>query len=183
MKYGHFSNDGKEFIIENVATPSPWINYIYNGEYFATISNNGGGISYYKNPLHGRITRYRINDVPHDRPGKYIYLRDNDTGGIWSLTWQPVGRDREAYRISHGFGYTRSTTKVEEIASSVLYFVAPKDHQEIWKITLKNESNKKRYLSLFGYVEFALGHALIDLINQCDDQHFNQVYFDKKLNA
>jgi cellobiose phosphorylase len=183
MNYGHFSKDGKEYIINRVNTPSPWINYIYNDNYFATISNNGGGISYYKSPLHGRITRYRINDVPNDRPGKYIYVRDNDTGEIWSLTWQPVGKNVEAYKVIHGFGYTKAFAEIEQIDSSVLFFVPPNDDQEIWKTILTNKSGKKRNLSIFGYVEFALGHAMVDLINQCDDQHFNRVYFDKSINS
>jgi len=183
MQYGHFSEGGKEYIIENVATPRPWINYLYNGTYFSIISNNGGGISYHKNPLHGRISRYRINDVPYDRPGKYIYVKDNDTGEIWSLTWQPVGRNLEAYQVAHGFGYTRVSATIEGLQSEVLYFVPTDDHLEIWKTVLTNETNRKRKLSLFGYVEFCLGHALIDLINQCDDQHFNRVYFDKELNS
>lgn len=183
MNYGYFSKDGKEYIITNPKTPTPWINYIYNGNYFATISNNGGGISYIKNPLHGRITRYRINDVPPDRPGKYIYVKDKESGELWSLSWQPVGKKAEAYKAVHGFGYTRIDSNVEEIESSVLYFVPQDDNREIWKAVLKNNSSKTRRLSLFGYVEFALGHGLIDIINQCDDQHFNRVNFDKKLNT
>jgi cellobiose phosphorylase len=183
MNYGNFSEDGREYIITRMDTPSPWINYLYNGRYFTTISNNGGGISYYKSPLHGRITRYRINDVPSDRPGKYIYVKDNETGEIWSLTWQPVGKNLEAYKLAHGFGYTRSETEVNEIQSSVLFFVPADDDQEIWKATLKNSGKKKRSLSVYGYVELALGHALVDLINQCDDQHFNRSYFDKGLNS
>ncbi len=183
MKYGYFSKDGKEFIITNVKTPTPWINYIYNENYFATISNNSGGISYFKNPLHGRITRYRINDVPPDRPGKYIYVKDNDTKEIWSLSWQPVGKNPESYKAIHGFGYTKIESKINDIESSVLYFVPLDDNREIWKATVTNKSNKKRHLSLFGYVEFALGHGLIDIINQCDDQHFNRVFFDKKTNS
>lgn len=183
MNYGHFSEDGKEYIIDNVMTPSPWINYIHNSSYFATISNNGGGISYIKNPLHGRITRYRINDVPSDRPGKYIYIKDRDSGEFWSLTWQPVGRNPEAYQVAHGFGYTRASANVHDIASTVLYFVPFEDSQEIWHVVLKNNSRSVRTLSLYGYVEFALGHALVDLINQADDQHFNRVYFDRQLNS
>jgi len=181
--YGRFSDDGKEFLISNVATPSPWINYIHNGRYFATVSANGGGISYYKSPLHGRITRYRINDVPPDRPGKYLYVKDRDSGQVWSLTWQPVGRDAEAYRVAHGFGYTRAEAAVEGIASSVLFFVPPDEDREVWRVRLKNEGTRPRRLSIYGYVEFALGHALVDLINQCDDQHFNRVHFDPELNA
>lgn len=183
MNYGNFSKDGKEFIITNQQTPTPWINYIYNGSYFATISNNGGGISYHKNPLHGRITRYRINDVPPDRPGKYIYIRDNDTNEIWSLTWQPVGKNLSAYKAIHGFGYTEIQAEVSNIKSSVTYFVPQNDDREIWKSILKNTSDKKRSLSVFGYVEFALGHGMVDLINQCDDQHFNRVHFDKDVNS
>ena len=183
MKYGDFSKDGKEFIITNIKTPTPWINYIYNENYFATISNNSGGISYFKNPLHGRITRYRINDVPPDRPGKYIYVKDKDTKEIWSLSWQPVGKNPENYKAVHGFGYTKIEADINKIESSVLYFVPLDDNREIWKATLTNKSNKKRHLSIFGYVEFALGHGLIDIINQCDDQHFNRVYFDKKNNS
>lgn len=183
MNYGYFSENGKEYIITNVKTPTPWINYIYNKNYFATISNNGGGISYYKNPLHGRITRYRINDVPPDRPGKYIYIKDRENSEIWSLTWQPVGKNPDSYKITHGFGYTKSDTEIAGIKSSVTYFVPLEDEREIWKATLVNTSDKKRHLSIYGYVEFALGHGLVDLINQCDDQHFNRVYFDKKLNS
>ncbi len=183
MNYGHFSENGKEFIITNVKTPTPWINYIYNENYFATISNNGGGISYFKNPLHGRITRYRINDVPPDRPGKFIYIKDNESSEVWSLSWQPVGKNYEAYKAVHGFGYTSIESEIQDIKSSVTYFVPPNDPREIWKATITNTSGRKRKLSLYGYIEFALGHGLIDIINQCDDQHFNRVYFDKKLNS
>lgn len=183
MNYGHFSSDGKEYIVENVETPKPWINYLYNAEYFSTISNNGGGISYHRYPLHGRITRYRINDVPYDRPGKYIYVRDNDSGEIWSLTWQPVGKHKDAYVVAHGFGYTRVQSRIEEIDADLTFFVPPEDNLEIWKSVIRNDSGKVRNLSFFAYNELALGHALVDLINQCDDQHFNRVHFDRELNS
>ncbi len=183
MNYGRFSDDGREYLITDVRTPSPWINYLTNGRYFATISANGGGISYDRSPLHGRITRYRINDVPPDRPGKYIYVKDLDSGELWSLTWQPVGREPAAYRVAHGFGYTRAESEVAGIAASVLFFVPSDDDREIWKAVLTNTSGRRRRLAVTGYVEFALGHALVDLINQCDDQHFNRVHFDKGLNA
>jgi len=184
MNYGRFSDDGREYLVTDVRTPSPWINYLYNGRYFATVSANGGGLSYYRSPLHGRVTRYRINDVPPDRPGKYIYVEDKDTGEIWSLTWQPVGREPASdYRVAHGFGYTRAEAEVEGIASSVVFFVPADDDREIWKATLRNASGRTRRLSVTGYVEFALGHALVDLINQCDDQHFNRVHFERDRNA
>ena len=180
MKYGTFSKDGFEFLIHDVATPSPWINYLYNDLYFSTISNNAGGISYFRNPLHGRITRYRINDVPPDRPGKYIYLRDLESGSYWSLSWQPCNRPKEHYQAAHGFGYTRIAAKVDDIQSEVTYFVPLDDHREIWLVRITNTGSALRKLAATGYVELALGHALIDQINQCDDQHFNRVKFLEK---
>ena len=183
-RFGSFSADGREFLITDVRTPSPWLNYLENGRYFATISANGGGLSYFRSPLHGRITRYRINDVPPDRPGKYIYVRDKDSGETWSLTWQPVGHEPASdYRVAHGFGYTRAEAEVCGIASAVLFFVPPDEDREIWRAKLGNASGRPRRLSVTGYVEFALGHALVDLINQCDDQHFNRVHFEQDLNA
>jgi cellobiose phosphorylase len=183
-RFGQFSADGREFLITDVRTPAPWINYLENGRYFATISANGGGISYDRSPLHGRITRYRINDVPPDRPGKYIYVRDRDTNEIWSLTWQPVGHEPASdYRVAHGFGYTRAEAEVSGVRSSVVFFVPVDDEREIWRATLRNISERTRRLTVVGYVEFALGHALVDLINQCDDQHFNRVRFDRELGA
>jgi len=178
-QYGDFSPDGKEFIIRNVATPTPWINYLYNGRYFTTFSNHAGGMSYLDNPLHGRITRYRINDIPSDRPGKYLYLRDKETRDIWSLSWQPVGLESGKYQAVHGFGYTKLLSEVCGVDSEVTFFVPLTHDQEVWKCRLTNTTQKKRRLSLFGYVEFCLGHGHVDLINQCDDQHFNRVYFDE----
>jgi cellobiose phosphorylase len=184
MAFGCFSADGREFLITDVRTPAPWINYLQNGRYFATISGNGGGLSYDRSPLHGRITRYRINDVPPDRPGKYLYVKDKDSGAVWSLTWQPVGHGPASdYRVAHGFGYTRAEAEVEGIASSTVFFVPLDDDREIWKAVLTNASGRPRRLALVGYVELALGHALIDLINQCDDQHFNRVFFYRGLDA
>ncbi len=182
-KYGQFSAEGREFVIKDVRTPTPWINYIYNDQYFATISNNGGGISYIGNPLHGRITRWRINDVPSDRPGKYIYFRDHESGVVWSATWQPVGLNYKAYSVRHGFGYSVMTCRLDDVHSEVTYFVPRSDTREIWQLNIRNLSSRTRYLSTWGYVEFALGHALIDQINQCDDQHFNRVYFDPEFNS
>mgnify|MGYP001373220328 CR=1 FL=1 len=184
MGYGRFSDDGREYVITDVRTPSPWINYLENGRYFATISAGGGGISYDRSPLHGRITRYRINDVPPDRPGKYLYVRDRDSGELWSLTWQPVGHEPASdYRVAHGFGHTRAEAEVAGVRSSVVFFVPVDEDREVWKATLRNVSARPRRLSVTGYVEFALGHALVDLINQCDDQHFNRVHFEPGLNA
>ena len=181
-KYGRFSDDGKEFIITRPDTPAPWVNYISNGRYTGLVSNSGGGYSYWMDPRDSRITRFRYNSLPWDRPGRYIYVRETD-GDYWSLSWQPVPKDLDFYECRHGMGYTSITTEYRKLRGEVTYFVPPDDDLEIWRVRLQNKSYEERRLSVFSYVELCLGHALVDLINQPNDQHFNIVKYDHEHNT
>lgn len=178
-KYGHFSEDGTEFIITRPDTPAPWVNYISNGRYSGLISHTGGGYSFYLSPKDSRITRWRYNSLPIDRPGRYVLLRDRQTGIYWSPTWQPTCSQLDFYECRHGQYYTRITSEYQQLRASILYFVAS-DDLEIWKVTLKNLQPKPIMLDVFAFQELCLGHALVDLINQPNDQHFNEVFFDKE---
>ncbi|MHB1458321.1 MAG: GH36-type glycosyl hydrolase domain-containing protein [Armatimonadota bacterium] len=179
-KYGHFSRDGREFIITRPDTPAPWVNYISNTRYTGLVTNTSGGYSFYICPKDSRITRLRYNGLPWDRPGRYVYLRDADDSEYWSLSWQPVAKVPDFYECRHGMGYTSIEQEYKGIQSKILYFVPMEDNLEIWRVSLENKSDTVRHLSVFSYVELCLGHALVDLINQPNDQHFNVVKFDKE---
>ena len=178
-EYGRFSEDGREFIITRPDTPAPWVNYISNSRYTGLVTNAGGGYSFYICPRDSRITRHRYNCLPWDRPGRYVYLRDED-GEYWSLTWQPVGKQPDFYECRHGMGYTQIETEYRGIRGKILYFVPLEDDLEVWRVTLENRADRPRKLDVFSYVELCLGHALVDLINQPNDQHFNVVTFDRR---
>ncbi len=177
-KYGRFSEDKKEFIITRPDTPAPWINYISNGRYTGLISHTGGGFSFYQSPRDSRITRWRYNGLPMDRPGRYIYFRDKSDGKYWSPTWQPTATELSGFECRHGLNYTKISSAYRDLEHSALYFV-PDDDLEIWKISIKNHTDIRRQLDVFAFVELTLGHALVDLINQPNDQHFNDVFFDR----
>ena len=87
-------------------TPLPWINYLGSEAYFGLISNTAGGYSFYRDARLRRLTRYRYNNVPLDCGGRYIYVRDDDTGEFWSPSWQPTRHEIEGYFCRHGLGYT-----------------------------------------------------------------------------
>jgi cellobiose phosphorylase len=168
LDYGYFSRDDKEYVIVRSDTPTPWINYLCNSEYCAIISNTAGGYSFHKDPLYRRILRYRYNNLPADRPGRYLYIRDNKTGKYWSPTWQPVLEKLSAYECRHGLGYTKISSSYEGIEAEVMYFVPVDDNLEIWMLTLKNASSKEKELSVFSYAEFCLWQAFNDLTDlQC----------------
>ena len=104
MKFGHFDDLNKEYVIEKYETPLPWINYLGSDDFFTLLSNTAGGYSFYKDARLRRITRYRYNNLPLDQDGFHIYIKDQDT--IWNPGWQPVQTPLDDYTCRHGLGYS-----------------------------------------------------------------------------
>lgn len=162
--YGNFSKDSMEYIITRPDTPRPWTNYLYNKEYCAIVSQAGGGYSFLTDCRVNRIIRWQGQNISTDRPGRYIYLRDEDTGNFWSLTWQPVRKEPQSFECRHGLGYTAITSTYEDVTGKVTYFVPQDDNLEVWIIDIKNNSDKAKKLDMFSYVEFLIGDRNVDLI-------------------
>ncbi|MBQ9626092.1 MAG: N,N'-diacetylchitobiose phosphorylase [Treponema sp.] len=154
MKYGYFDDEKREYVITNPATPRPWVNYLGSPLYGALISNNAGGYSFAKSGANGRILRYVFNNF--DQPGRYIYIRDNDTKDYWSASWQPVGKDLGEYKSEcrHGTAYTKIMADYSGIHSQALYYVPLDSEHEVWNLKLTNNSGKKRSLTVTGFAEF-----------------------------
>ena len=100
MKFGHFDDIRREYVITNPRTPWPWINYLGNEDFFSLISNTAGGYTFYKDAKFRRLTRYRYNNVPMDSGGKYFYIKDGDT--VWSPGWKPCKTELDRYECLHG---------------------------------------------------------------------------------
>jgi len=154
VKYGYFDDEKREYVITNPATPRPWVNYLGSPLYGALISNNAGGYSFAKSGANGRILRYVFNNF--DQPGRYIYIRDNDTKDYWSASWQPVGKDLSEYKSEcrHGTAYTKIMADYSGIHSQALYYVPLECEHEVWNLKLTNNSGKKRSLTVTGFAEF-----------------------------
>jgi cellobiose phosphorylase len=179
-KYGFFSKDGREFVITNPRTPRPWFNYMWNENYAGLISNTGGGFSYLETPRDNRLTRMRYNCLPWDRPGRYVIIKDVDSGKYWSLSWAPtIDKNYDLYECHHGQGYTKIITEKNKIRGELTYFVPTDLKGEIWRVKLINLSNKKRKLEVYAFTELLMGNALNDIINQPNDKHFTDIHFNK----
>lgn len=154
MNYGFFDEQNKEYVINRPDTPAPWANYLGSPAYGAIISNNAGGYSFVESGANGRIIRYHFN--ADDKPGRYIYIRDNDQNDYWSASWQPVGKDLGKYESEcrHGTAYTAITSEYEGIQTETLYYVPLEQTYEVWRIKVTNNSTSKRNLSAFGFAEF-----------------------------
>ncbi|MDR1668571.1 MAG: N,N'-diacetylchitobiose phosphorylase [Oscillospiraceae bacterium] len=156
MRYGHFDEKNREYVITNPATPSAWANYLGSPDYGAIISNNAGGYSFVKSGANGRLIRYRFNSVTTDQPGRYIYLRDAEDGDFWSASWMPVGKPLEQYKSEcrHGTAYTVISSEYKDIQTETLYYVPLGATHEVWRLKVTNNGATPRKLSVTGYVEF-----------------------------
>jgi len=180
-KYAYVDNKTREYVITDPKTPRPWFNYIWNENYAGLLSHTGGGFSYYQSARDNRITRMRYNSLPWDRPGRYIYLKDVESGEFWSLSWAPTLNIKyDKYECRHGSGYSKISTEYKGIQAVLTYFVPLNDAGEIWHVEVKDLSGKERKLEVYSYTELLMGNALNDLINQPNDKHFTDIHFDEE---
>lgn len=164
MRYGYFDNEKREYVIEKVDLPTSWTNYLGVEDTCVVVNHTAGGYMFYKTPEYHRVTRFRGNSVPMDRPGHYVYIRDNETKDYWSVSWQPVGKplDKAKYICRHGMSYTVYECEYEKIKASQKLSVPMGDDVELWDVTLENTDDKERDLSVFSYAEFSFHHIMID---------------------
>ncbi|MFC1996377.1 GH36-type glycosyl hydrolase domain-containing protein [Chloroflexota bacterium] len=176
MKFGHFDDTQREYVISQPNTPLPWINYLGSQHYFALISNTAGGYSFYQDARLRRLTRYRYNNVPLDNGGRYLYIRDNDTSIYWSPSWMPTtGCELDAYECRHGMGYTIIRSTFQNVTAKTCYFVPLGANLEVWDTTITNDSDNSKDLSLFSFIEFALWDAWDDQTNYQRNLNTGQV--------
>ena len=161
MRYGYFDNASREYVIDRVDVPASWTNYIGLKDFYGVFNHTAAGYVLYKSPEYHRITRFRPNG-PVDGPGHYVYLRDNDTGDFWSVSWQPVGKSEEHYSCRHGLSYSKYLCDYSGINAQQTLFAAIDDPVEIWDVRLRNDSGKKRNLSVFSYLEFSFHQIPMD---------------------
>lgn len=163
MKFGHFDDERREYVITTPKTPYPWINYLGTQGFFSLISNTAGGYSFYKDARLRRITRYRYNNVPIDMGGRYFYINDNGT--IWNPGWSPVKTTLDAYECRHGMGYTVITGKKNDLKAEVTFFV-PQDYDgEVQQVVLTNEGKSDKTFKFWSFAEWCLWDAQDDSNN------------------
>jgi len=161
--YGFFDDAHREYVITRPDTPLPWLNYLGQDEFFGLCTNTAGGYTFWKDAKLRRLTRYRYNNVPYDLGGRYFYA--NDGGEVWNPGWKPVKAKNVDYECRHGLGYTRIVGERDGLEVETVFFVPPGENLEVWKVTVRNNSAKRKTPKLFSYQEFCFFEALNDMTN------------------
>ncbi|MFH0797150.1 MAG: glucoamylase family protein [Candidatus Omnitrophota bacterium] len=155
---GGFTHDGREYVIcttPSRRTPAPWVNVLANPSFGTVISESGTAYTWSENSHEFRLTPW-YNDPVTDRGGEAFYIRDEETGRFWSATPLPA-RGKMPYVTRHGFGYSVFEYSDQGIGSEMWTYVATDAPVKFVLLKVRNESDRKRRLSLTGYLELALG--------------------------
>ena len=155
---GGFDRNGTEYVTvleAGKSTPAPWINVIANPGFGFHVSVDGSGYTWADNSRENQLTPWS-NDPVSDPNGEAIYIRDEESGALWSPTAQPI-RDGGRYVARHGFGYSSFAHRAHGIESALVQFVPLSDPIKVSRLTLTNHSSRVRRLSVTTYSEWVLG--------------------------
>ncbi|MBN8726736.1 MAG: glycosyl transferase family 36 [Xanthomonadales bacterium] len=156
--HGGFAIAEREYRItldESTCTPLPWVNVIANARFGFLVSAEGGGYAWSLNSQQNPLTPWP-NDPVTDAPHEAIYLRDEDSGQVWSACAAPIRVRSATYTIDHGKGYSRFAAEAHGIEVELLQFVPREDPVKLSWLRVRNRGRHARRLSVTAYVQWAL---------------------------
>ena len=155
--FGHFTDDGREFIItEPLAPPRAQVNFLWNDTLISGLNQFGSGDGVFNNQtLTLNHPKGRVRLVRDGR--RYFYLRDTESGAIWNTGLFPINTPGARFVCKVGLGYSSFTMEHAGITTESRVFLAPDEPVEIWEFTVRNTTSKVRHLWLAPYVEWWLG--------------------------
>jgi cellobiose phosphorylase len=174
--YGHFSPDGTEFHITDPRTPRPWANIIANPRFGLAVSQTGSGFTWIENSQLAVITRWQ-QDLAQDASGRFLYLRDVDSGELWSLAPAPMWADGARHTCTHGLGYTTFETVHHDIVATWTLLVDAVLPIEYWRLALHNTGPRARRLELCAVIEWCCGVA------PSPRREFHKLFIDTRYDA
>lgn len=167
-KYGRFNESGREFVIHRPDTPKPWLNYIWNSQVLSIVDQRGRGSCVYRSE-DGERTNL-IND-------RIVYVLDRESNDCWTVGWDPAHHKYDRFECHYGLGYSRIETLTDGIYSSLTITCAKDAPVEMWKIVLRNKSERVRKITLCPYTEFDLGG--VEVYGGIENSTFAQIDADR----
>jgi cellobiose phosphorylase len=155
---GGFTADGREYVMqvsETARPPAPWSNVMAQPSFGTLVTESGGGFTWAGNSQRYRLTPWS-NDAVLDPVAEVVYLRDDATRAVWSATPSPAPRGAE-YTVRHGQGYTTFERHADGIASELTQFLHPHEPAKVYRITIRNDSEQVRSLSVVMFVDLSVG--------------------------
>jgi cellobiose phosphorylase len=154
--FGHFSEDGREFVVTDWRTPRPWVNLIANPRVGLAVAQTGCGFSWIDNSQLAAIVRWQ-QELAADRSGRFLYARDLESGAVWSLAPAPCRPPYDRFACRHGLGATTFATELHGLACEWTLFVDERATVEGWRVRLRDLSGRPRRILLVPFLEWNCG--------------------------
>ncbi|RPI53214.1 MAG: cellobiose phosphorylase, partial [Acidobacteria bacterium] len=159
---GGFTTGGREYVIyleASETTPAPWCNVLSNPEFGTLVTETGGGFTWAANSGEHRLTPW-TNDPVSDPPREALYVRDEETGAVWTPTPQPAGAP-SAHEVRYGAGYAHWRSASHGLSQDLLVFVPPDDPVKVIRLHVRNHRHRPRRLTVSYYAEWMLGGSRV----------------------
>jgi cyclic beta-1,2-glucan synthetase len=175
---GGFSDDGSEYVTileRGQSTPAPWSNVVANPNFGFLVTESGSGFTWAGNSHENQLTPWS-NDAVSDGAGEAIFVRDEETGEVWTPTALPI-REDSPYLAVHGQGYSRFEHESHELALELTVCADPEDAVKVSRLKIENRGNRARSLSVTFYAEWVLGAS------RSESPRFVVTSFDAETNS
>ena len=154
-KYGYYDKNGSEYVVTEVNTVLPFVNYFWNNRFISGVSQHMAGIGCFtERPMQYMHPDCRSLLVRNEN--RHFYLRDSETGEIWSPGWYPVLRRLDSFSCRHGLGYSILESSLFNIRIKMRVFVPGELPAEIWSIAISNHGSGDRAIQLYTFVDWLL---------------------------
>ncbi|SFM39410.1 Cellobiose phosphorylase [Nitrosomonas nitrosa] len=167
----------------NANTPIPEVQLLSNGRYHVMVTNAGGGYSRWKDLA---VTRWH-EDTTCDHWGSFCYLRDEDSGKIWSTTYQPALKQPQHYEVIFSEGRAefrrRDSVSNGHFETYTEIVVSPEDDIELRRVRITNRTRTRRTITATSYAEVVLAMPAADALHPVFSNLFVQTEIDEKRHA
>jgi len=154
--------------------PAPEVQLLSNGRYHLMVTHAGGGYSRWKDLA---VTRWR-EDGTRDPWGTFCYLRDVDSGLVWSTAHQPTLRRAAHYEaiFSEGRAEFRRRDRGDgfDVDTHTEIAVSPEDDIELRRVRITNRSSARRTIEVTSYAEVVLAPPAADALHPAFSNLFVQ---------
>jgi len=157
----------------------PRAHLLSNGSYAVMITAAGSGYSRWRDLA---VTRWR-EDATSDCWGSYIFLRDSQSGEVWSAGYQPSGTEPDSYEASFQEDRAEITRRDGTITTTLKIVVSPEDDAEVRLVSISNLGSRAREIEVTSYMEIVLAPDAADTAHPAFSNLFVQTEFIADLGA
>ena len=167
MRYGHFLDEAKEYVVTTPFTPIKWCNYIGTLNFGGIVDHTGGALICKGDPALNRITKYIAQMPASDFKGTTVYIRKKTNAGYdtYSPFYTPTRKELDFFACHVGLSYSTFVSRLHGIKSEITYFVPPGANVMLIDIRITNEGATASEVDVIPVVEFTHFDALKQLTN------------------